>query len=77
VGTPKEIVDAYAKATEAALKSDILNTPQAKLVLGAYPQSTGEASERIFKGGLSLTPAQTAWLRDWLKERHNVNVNLN
>jgi tripartite-type tricarboxylate transporter receptor subunit TctC len=77
VGTPKEIVEVYTKATEAALKSDILNSPQAKLVLGEYPQSTGEASEKIFKGGLSLTPDQTAWLRDWLKERHKVNVNLN
>ena len=77
VGTPKEIVDAYTKATETALKSDILNTPQAKLVLGAYPQSVGAASETIFKGGLSMTPDQTAWLRNWLKERHNVTVNLN
>jgi len=77
VGTPKEIVDVYTKATEAALKSDILTSPQAKLVLGDYPQSVGAASEKILKGGLSMTPEQTAWLRDWLKERHNVSVNLN
>jgi tripartite-type tricarboxylate transporter receptor subunit TctC len=76
VGTPKEIVDVYTKATEAALKSDLMKTPQAKAVLGEYPQSTGAASEVIFKGGLSMTDEQKAWLRDWLKERHNVTVKL-
>jgi tripartite-type tricarboxylate transporter receptor subunit TctC len=75
VGTPKEIVDVYTKATDEALKSDILNSPQAKLVLGAYPQSTGAASETVFKGGLSMTAEQQAWLRNWLRERHDVTIN--
>jgi tripartite-type tricarboxylate transporter receptor subunit TctC len=75
VGTPKEIVDVYTKATDEALKSDILNSPQAKLVLGAYPQSTGAASEAVFKGGLSMTAEQQAWLRNWLRERHDVTIN--
>jgi tripartite-type tricarboxylate transporter receptor subunit TctC len=73
-GTPKNIVDAYVKATEAALKSDILNSPQAKLVLGEYPQSVGAASEAVFKGGLSMSPDQYQWLRTWLKERFKVDI---
>ena len=74
VGTPKEIVDVYIKATDAALKSDILNSPQAKLVLGAYPQKTGAGSEAVFKGGLSMTDEQQAFMRKWLLERHNITI---
>lgn len=75
VGTPQDIVDAYTKATVEALKSDILNSPQAKLVLGAYPQRTGAESEAVFRGGLGMTAEQQQWLRDWLRERHAVAVN--
>jgi tripartite-type tricarboxylate transporter receptor subunit TctC len=74
-GTPKEIVDVYTKATEAALKTDVLQSPQAKLVLSVYPQSTGAASEAIFKGGLSMTEEQQKWLREWLRTRHSITVN--
>jgi tripartite-type tricarboxylate transporter receptor subunit TctC len=74
-GTPKEIVDVYAKAASEALKSDILQSPQAKLVLSVYPQSTGKESEAIFRGGLSMTPEQQKWLKDWLRERHGVTLN--
>jgi hypothetical protein len=73
-GTPQEIVDIYAKATDEALKGDILNSEQAKLVLSVYPQSTGAASEAVFKGGLGMTEEEQAWLRAWLKERHDVDV---
>ena len=73
-GTPQEIVDVYTKATEEALKGDILNSAQAKLVLSVYPQSTGAASEAVFKGGLGMTAEQQAWLRNWLKEVHGVEL---
>jgi tripartite-type tricarboxylate transporter receptor subunit TctC len=73
-GTPQDIVDAYTKATEAALRSDILTGPQAKLVLGEYPQSVGAASEAVFKAGLGMTAEQQKWLRDWLKQRFDIAV---
>lgn len=73
-GTPQEIVDVYAKATEEALKGDILNSEQAKLVLSVYPQSTGTASEAVFKGGLAMNDAQRAHLRQWLKNVHDVDI---
>ncbi len=73
-GTPQEIVDVYTKATEEALKGDILNSEQAKLVLSVYPQSTGAASQAVFDKGLGMGAEQQAWLRNWLKEVHDVDV---
>jgi len=72
--TPQEIVDVYTKATQEALKTDILNSEQAKLVLSVYPQSVGAASEAVFKGGLSMTDEQKAYLRKWLEDVHNVTL---
>jgi tripartite-type tricarboxylate transporter receptor subunit TctC len=73
-GTPQEIVDVYSKAAEAALKTDVLQSPQAKLVLSVYPQSVGTASEAVFKGGLGMTEEQQAWLRKWLLDRHGITI---
>lgn len=73
-GTPQEIVDVYTKATDEALKGDILNSEQAKLVLSVYPQSTGAASEAVFRGGLDMSAEEQAFLRNWLKERHEVDI---
>jgi tripartite-type tricarboxylate transporter receptor subunit TctC len=73
-GTPQEIVDVYTKATDEALKGDVLTSEQAKLVLSVYPQSTGAASQAVFDKGLGMTAEQQAWLRNWLKEVHGVEV---
>lgn len=73
-GTPQEIVEVYTKATEAALKGDVLNSPAAKEVLSVYPQSTGAASEAVFKGGLAMNAEQREFLRAWLKKVHDVEI---
>jgi hypothetical protein len=73
-GTPQDIVDVYTKAVTEALKSPILKSAQARLVLSVYPQSTGAASEAIFRGGLNILPEQHRWLKDWLRDRYRVNV---
>lgn len=73
-GTPQEIIDVYAKASEEALKGDILNGDQAKLVLGSYKQSVGAASEAVFKGGLAMNDEQRGHLRTWLQQVHNVDI---
>jgi len=73
-GTPQEIVDVYSAAAAEALKGDVLQSPQAKLVLSVYPQSVGAASDGVFKGGLGMTPEQRAWLRNWLVERHGITI---
>ena len=52
----------------------MLQSEQAKLVLSVYPQSTGKASEAVFKGGLGMTKEQQAFLRKWLQERHGVTL---
>lgn len=74
VGTPQDIVDVYTKAAEEALKSDVMQSEQAKLILSVYPQSTGKASEAVFKGGLGMTAEQQAFLRKWLQERHGITI---
>jgi tripartite-type tricarboxylate transporter receptor subunit TctC len=74
VGTPQDIIDVYTKAAEEALKSDVMQSEQAKLILSVYPQSTGKASEAVFKGGLGMTAEQQAFLRKWLQERHGITI---
>jgi tripartite-type tricarboxylate transporter receptor subunit TctC len=71
--TPQPIVDTYSKAMEAALKSEALQSEQAHLVLGEYPQSTGAVAQRIFTAATSLNSEQKQWLKAWLKATHNVN----
>ena len=73
-GTPQEIVDVYSKASEEALKSEILNSAQAKLVLSVYPQSVGAASDAVFKGGLAMNDEQRGFLRKWLQDVHDVTI---
>lgn len=73
VGTPDEIVATYSEAMKKALASDQLQSEQAKLVLGEYPQSTGAASQKIFEGATQLGEEQRAWLKKWLKDTHGVD----
>ncbi|WEX10656.1 hypothetical protein [Chelativorans sp. AA-79] len=72
VGTPQEIVDVYSDAMKQALASEALQSDQAKLVLGDYPQSTGKASQVIFEGATKFGAEQRQWLKNWLKETHQV-----
>ena len=70
--TPDDIVAVYTEAVDAALQSEALQGPQADLVIGAYPQSTGTAAKAVFDGGLAMTDEEKAWLFDWLERTHQV-----
>jgi tripartite-type tricarboxylate transporter receptor subunit TctC len=71
-GTPQNIVNLYARAAADALKTDVVQSPQAKLVLSNYPQSVGAESERIFRQGLNMGAEQRQWLKTWLREVHHI-----
>lgn len=72
-GTPDEILEAYSEAAERVMEAPELDTPEALSVLGNYPQSTGEASQVVLRNAAEMTDEQRAWLRDWLREKYDVN----
>lgn len=71
-GTPDEIYDVYANAMAEALKSDRLTGPEAKAVIGPYPQTVGRKAEETLKAASVMGDAERAWLKDWLRETHGV-----
>ena len=40
--------------------------------LGKYPQATGKQAEVLKKIATAVTPEVKAWVKNWLKNRHNV-----
>lgn len=71
-GTPKDIVDTYNTAMNEVLKSEAFNSKQGKKILGGYPQTTGAGAVETLKGAAVMSASETAWLKDWLKNKHGV-----
>ncbi|WP_222875784.1 hypothetical protein [Terrihabitans soli] len=71
-GTSPEIVKAFADATARVMKAPELQTPEAKGVLGDYPQSTGDAAAAVLKGASVMTDDERKWLKSWLSEKYGV-----
>ena len=71
-GTPKNIVDTYNMAMQKAVASDAFHSKQGKKILGGYPQTTGVKAVETLKDAAVLSAAETAWLKDWLRETHGV-----
>lgn len=75
VGTPKPIVDAYQ---EAALK--MLKDPEFQVIrkdmFGDYGHYTGARAKAILKKASSLSPEALNWIKDFLKTKHNVELDL-
>ncbi|MBY8974580.1 tricarboxylate transporter [Rhodobacteraceae bacterium NNCM2] len=72
-GTDAEIIDTYSaafqKITERPDFAEI-----SKKRLGVYPQLTGAAADAKLKQGTVVDPAAKAWIKNWLKERYNVEL---
>ena len=73
-GTDQDIIDTYTAAFKAVKERPDFKTISEK-ALGVYPQATGPQAE-IFKAAATKAPPQAlAWVKNWLKERFNVELN--
>ncbi|MEM7178417.1 MAG: tripartite tricarboxylate transporter substrate-binding protein [Pseudomonadota bacterium] len=72
-GTDQEIIDTYSaafkKVTERPDFAEI-----SKKRLGVYPQLTGSGADAKLKQGTQVDPDAIAWIKNWLKERYNVEL---
>lgn len=70
-GTPDDIVAAYSRAAADALDLPMMESENAQLILGGYPQVIGaEASMRVLNGALGMTDEQRSWLESWAEDNH-------
>jgi tripartite-type tricarboxylate transporter receptor subunit TctC len=72
-GTPKPIVDAWVTAVTNILKDPDFEK-QASQIIEGYPQFIGEAAKPIIKDATSLKPEAWAWLKNYYKTEHNVDI---
>jgi tripartite-type tricarboxylate transporter receptor subunit TctC len=72
-GTPKEIVDAYREAMKKVFADPDFKKTAAK-ALGDYPQYTGAAAEKTMALAIKIDKEDRDWVRNWLKERFNVEL---
>lgn len=73
-GTPPDIVAAYQEAVQKVI-ADPAFKKAAVTALGAYPQYTGAAAEKTLKRAITIDQADRDWVRKWLKERFQVDLN--
>jgi tripartite-type tricarboxylate transporter receptor subunit TctC len=71
--TPKAIVKAYINAVKMTMK-DKKFLKKAKKRLGPYPQVYGKDAQQAIIDAVTLTPAASKWLKDFLKKKFNVKV---
>jgi len=70
-GTPKHIVAAWRKAAADAIKLPGFEEAKNK-ALGKYPQSVGAQAQVLKNVATAVSPKSKAWVKNWLKNRHNV-----
>ena len=46
----------------------------AKKAFGPYEQSYGKDGAKVLKMATDLTPETKAWLKNWIKQRFNVDI---
>lgn len=69
--TPQPVVEAWRTAVQKMLKDPEFDKVAGRVVEG-YPQFVGKAAEPIMKEATTLPPAVDAWLKNFLKTKHNV-----
>ncbi|MDA8004247.1 MAG: tricarboxylate transporter [Alphaproteobacteria bacterium] len=72
-GASAELVKTYSDAFAAAIARPEFPEASRKR-LGIYPQATGQKAETFKKLGTEVNPAATAWIKNWLMERYNVEL---
>lgn len=72
-GTPPEMVQAYRDAFAAAVADPELIAGAGE-ILGEYQQATGDEVEALYRIGTTIDPEAREWVRNYLRERHNVTL---
>ncbi|MDO5614089.1 MAG: tripartite tricarboxylate transporter substrate-binding protein [Paracoccus sp. (in: a-proteobacteria)] len=71
--TPEPIVKAYRDAFAAAAADPEL-VAAAGEILGEYTQAVGDDAERLYRVATTIDPESREWVRNYLRERHNVTL---
>ena len=71
--TPPDIVAAYQQAFAAVFASAEFKEKAGK-ALGQYQQVTGAQAEGLKRAATTIDPAARAWVRNWLKEKYQVEL---
>ena len=72
-GTPDEIVEAWREAAAKTVGAPDFKE-KSELVLGIYPQATGEAAVTRMKLAVDVAPEAKQFVKDWLTEKYNVKL---
>lgn len=72
--TPDRIVRTYHEAMARVLDRPELQDASARLVLGGYPQFTGEAAMRAHKSAVEISEPTKEALRAWLNDMLGVHL---
>ncbi len=72
-GTPDDIVAAWRDAAKKTVSAADFKA-KSELVLGVYPQATGEAAIKRMKLAVDVDPKAKQWVRDWLIKKYNVKL---
>jgi tripartite-type tricarboxylate transporter receptor subunit TctC len=71
-GTPQEIVDAFATASQKMIEDpDFVKETAA--VFDGYPLIAGKAAQESFSSVIAFKPETRAWILEWLKTRFPSN----
>ena len=72
-GTPEEIVAAWRDAAARTISAPDFEE-KSRLVLGTYPQATGDAAVTRMKLAVDVAPQAKQFVKDWLTEKYNVKL---
>ena len=72
-GTPAEIVEAWRDAAAKTVGAADFRE-KSELVLGIYPQATGEAAVTRMKLAVDVAPEAKEFVKNWLTEKYNVKL---
>ena len=73
-GTDPEIKAAYHAAMEKVLADPIMKSDQGRAILGDYEQVIGENAMNNMLGALERDPEAIDWLKNFLKEKFDVEL---
>ena len=72
-GTPEDIVAAWRDAAAKTVAASDFKE-KSELVLGIYPQATGDAAVTRMKLAVDVAPEAKQFVKDWLTEKYNVKL---
>ena len=72
-GTPDEIVAAWRDAAARTVGAPDFKE-KSQLVLGTYPQATGDGAVTRMKLAVDVVPEAKQFVKDWLTEKYDVRL---